>query len=324
MVSMASYLLSGSRTGLRIAGRDSYDVVNSHFVLPTGIVGDFLAHRLGRPHVVSVHGGDLYDPSKWMSPHAHAVLRWTVCRLVRRASLVVGQSRNTLDNLARFYGLCAPVQRIPLGIPDRPVSTPDRARYRLSPSTRVLITVCRLVRRKGLEQLIQLMQRLEDLDCVLMIVGTGPQEPELRELADRLGVGDRVRFLGWVGDEEKFSALASADVFVSTSQHEGFGLMYLEAMSCGLPVVTYDNGGQTDFLRDGETGGLVPVNDLATFENSVRTLLDDAALRAKIAVTNRRHFANMTIERCAAMYESAFEEVIRRPVARSVPACRSS
>jgi glycosyltransferase involved in cell wall biosynthesis len=111
------------------------------------------------------------------------------------------------------------------------------------------------VRRKGLEQLIQLMQRLEDLDCVLLLIGNGPQEATLQELAQRLNVAERVRFLGWVSDEDKFTALASADVFVSTSQHEGFGLMYLEAMACGLPVVTYDNGGQTDFLQDGETVG---------------------------------------------------------------------
>jgi glycosyltransferase involved in cell wall biosynthesis len=157
------------------------------------------------------------------------------------------------------------------------------------------------------------MQRLEDLDCVLIVVGTGPQQAELRELAERLGVADRVRFLGWVSDEDKFAALASSDIFVSTSQHEGFGLMYLEAMSCGLPVVTYDNGGHTDYLRDGETGGLVPVNDLAAFESALRRLLADDALRGRVAATNRRTFETLRIERCAASYEDAFERVLRQP-----------
>jgi glycosyltransferase involved in cell wall biosynthesis len=313
LMSMAAYLFTGSRAGRRAVRRDSFDVVNSHFVLPTGIVGDVVARRAGVPHVVSVHGGDLYDPSKWISPHAHAVLRWTIVRLLSRASLVIGQSRNTLDNLNRFYACATPVQRIPLGIPQHRMPPADRARFDVPASTSVLITVCRLVRRKGLEQLIQLMQRLEDLDCVLLVVGTGPQAAELRELAQQLGVAERVRFLGWISDDDKFAALASSDAFVSTSQHEGFGLMYLEAMACGLPVVTYDNGGQTDFLRDGETGGLVPVNDLAAFESSLRQLLSDNALRAQVSATNRRIFESLTIERCAAMYEHAFESVLRQP-----------
>jgi len=324
LLSMATYLVSGSRTGLRTVRSETYDVVNSHFVLPTGVLGDLIAHRTHTPHVISVHGGDLYDPSKWLSPHAHATLRWTIVRLLSRASLVVGQSRNTIDNLNRFYGCATPVQRIPLGIPQRSMPVRDRARFGLTASASVLITVCRLVPRKGLEQLIQLMQRLEDLDCVLLVVGTGPQAADLRELAERLGVADRVRFLGWVSDEDKFTALASSDAFVSTSQHEGFGLMYLEAMACGLPVVTYDNGGQTDFLRDGETGGLVPVNDLATFESSLRQLLTDDALRARVSATNRRTFETLTIERCATLYEHAFESVLRQPRQEHATTSRSS
>jgi glycosyltransferase involved in cell wall biosynthesis len=324
LLSMASYLVSGSYVGVRALRSQSYDIVNSHFVLPTGIVGDFIAHRAGKPHVVSVHGGDLYDPSKWLSPHAHATLRWTIRRLVRRASLVVGQSTNTIDNLARFYSCTTPVERIPLGIPAHAVPSPARARFRIDASASVLITVCRLVRRKGLEQLLQLLQRLEDLDCVLIVVGTGPQKQELEELAARLGVAERIRFLGWVSEDDKFAALASADVFVSTSQHEGFGLMYLEAMACGLPVVTYDNGGQTDFLRDGETGGVIPVNDLAAFEGSLRRLLADEALRAGVSRTNRQKFETLTIDRCARLYETAFENVLRQPAKQRATMDQSS
>ena len=60
---------------------------------------------------------------------------------------------------------------------------------------------------------------------------------------------------------DKYAALAIADAFVSTSQHEGFGLVFLEAMACGLPIVCYDRGGQTDFLASGETGFVVQLND---------------------------------------------------------------
>jgi glycosyltransferase involved in cell wall biosynthesis len=324
LLSLAAYLPSAAWRGGPLLKRERFDLVNSHFVVPTGIVGSFLARRGRVPHVISVHGGDLYDPSKWMSPHSHALTRLAVNRLLGNADLVIGQSSNTLDNLSRYYSTTTPVTRIPLGIPDRPMPTPDRARFGLSPATSVLVTVCRLVRRKGLEQLIQLMQRLEDLDCVLLVIGNGPQEAALQELAERLGVAQKVRFLGWVSDEDKFTALASSDVFVSTSQHEGFGLMYLEAMSCALPVVTYDNGGQTDFLQDGETGGLVPVNDLAAFEASLRRLLGDGPVRRRVAETNRHKFDALTIEKCAAMYETAFETVLRQRGSPQLSASQSS
>jgi len=324
LLSLAAYLPSGAWRGTSLLARGRFDLVNSHFVLPTGIVGARLARRARLPHVISVHGGDLYDPSKWLSPHAHALLRLAVNRLLGDSDLVIGQSSNTLDNLSRFYSSTTPVARIPLGIPARAAPAPDRSRFGLSPSASVLVTVCRLVRRKGLEQLIQLMQRLEDLDCVLLLIGNGPQEATLQELAQRLNVAERVRFLGWVSDEDKFSALASADVFVSTSQHEGFGLMYLEAMACGLPVVTYDNGGQTDFLQDGETGGLIPVNDLAAFEACLRRLLGDEGVRSRIAATNRRIFETLTIENCAALYEAAFEGVLRQRESPQLMAGRSS
>ena len=75
--------------------------------------------------------------------------------------------------------------------------------------------------------------------------------------AAELGVAQRVHLLGQVSEADKYAALAIADAFVSTSQHEGFGLVFLEAMACGLPVVCYDRGGQTDFLTSGETGFVV-------------------------------------------------------------------
>ena len=152
----------------------------------------------------------------------------------------------------------------------------------------------------------------------------GRRRRRCKELAQRLNVAERVRFLGWVSDEDKFTALASADVFVSTSQHEGFGLMYLEAMACGLPVVTYDNGGQTDFLQDGETGGLIPVNDLAAFEACLRRLLGDEGVRSRIAATNRRIFETLTIENCAASTRRRSKPCSERRESPQLMAGRSS
>jgi glycosyltransferase involved in cell wall biosynthesis len=311
VVSMASYLPTAAWKGLALAGGTRYAVINSHFVVPTGVAGDFVAQRTGVPHVITVHGGDLYDPSKWLSPHRHASLRWSIRTLLRRSKLVIGQSQNTLHNLETFYGNLAPVERIPLGIPHREAPARDRASLGWPESAKVLLTVSRLVARKGIDQLVQTMRDLGRTDALLAIVGTGPEEGALRSLAEELGVADRVRFMGWLSEEQKYTALASADVFVSTSQHEGFGLMFLEALCCGLPIVCYDEGGQTDFLQDGVTGGVARVNDRAGFAAAVGRLVSDPALHARIARHNRECFESLTIERCAERYENAFERVLR-------------
>ena len=91
----------------------------------------------------------------------------------------------------------------------------------------------------------------------------------------------------------------------------GFGLVFLEGMHAGLPVVCHDCGGQRDFLEDGRTGGLVPLGDLDRFADAVRRLKTDAELRRRCSEFNRARAADYTIERCAGRYEALFEEVIR-------------
>ncbi len=95
----------------------------------------------------------------------------------------------------------------------------------------------------------------------LLVVGDGPDSENIARAASELGVSDRVKLLGHVTERQKFSALSITDLFVSTSQHEGFGLVYLEAMAYGLPIVCYDHGGRVDFLSTPATGAVIKLND---------------------------------------------------------------
>ena len=106
-----------------------------------------------------------------------------------------------------------------------------------------------------------------------------------------------------------------ADAFVSTSQHEGFGLVFLEAMAAGLPIVCYDRGGQTDFLASGETGFVVALNDVIAFGHAVRAIHADIYLRRRLGQRNRQLVENYFIDSCAARYEKVFEAAIGRRLA---------
>jgi glycosyltransferase involved in cell wall biosynthesis len=306
--SMAAYLPMGFWRGIGLGRRQGFDIINTHFAVPSGPLGDWLARRLAVPNILSVHGGDLYDPSKKSSPHRHALLRSAVARLLRRADGVVAQSRDTARNVAQIYGVERPVELIPLGI-DRPprVGGADRAEFKLPAEAFVLVTAGRIVARKASTQLIETLVAVPE--AVLLVVGEGPEAEALARRAAERHVGDRLRMLGYVSDEVKYRAYAVADVFVSTSQHEGFGLVFLEAMAFGLPIVCYDRGGQTDFLTTPATGHVVPLNDLKAFNDAVRTLRAPE-LRAQIRGHNLALVENYFIDRCAERYERLFEEAV--------------
>jgi glycosyltransferase involved in cell wall biosynthesis len=275
-------------------------------------VGDVLARHGRIPNVLSIHGGDVYDPSKWTSPHRHALLRAWIRHLLRRAERVIGQSRNTLDNMRRYYAPEIEGIRIPLGIRRPHVETGSRGQYGFGERDVLLVTVGRLVSRKAINQLIAMVARIKSPDVQLLVLGTGPLGPVLKEQAHRLGVGGRIRFLGHVDEREKFRILRSSDIFVSTSQHEGFGLVFLEAMASGLPVICYDHGGQSDFLEYGRTGYILPLNDEPAFTEHCQRLILDQGGRRRMGEDNLRRVEEFFIDRCAARYEDVFSEVIAR------------
>ncbi|HEY0939941.1 MAG TPA: glycosyltransferase family 4 protein [Steroidobacter sp.] len=320
--SMAAYLPTGFLRGLRF-GRKDFDVMNTHFVVPTGPLGHALARWQGVPNVLSVHGGDLFDPSKRSSPHLHAPLRAAVRWMLRSADDVVGQSRDTVRHVTDLYGVRRPVELIPLGI-DRPPPVPPASRQNLGlpADAFVMITVGRLVARKATTQIIDMFAASNLPNAHLVIVGDGPDAPAIDQRATELGVRDRVHMLGLVSDVEKYAALSVADVFVTASQHEGFGLVFLEAMAFGLPVLCYDRGGQTDFLVTGETGHVIKLNDQEAFVRALIELHRDRDARARYGQHNRRLVENYFIDTCAARYEQVFERAIshrRTGTSRNAP-----
>jgi glycosyltransferase involved in cell wall biosynthesis len=310
LLSMLAYIPMGIRAGKELLKAEHYDVINTHFALPSGPVGDTLARFADIPNVLTVHGGDLYDPSKFTSPHRHLLLRTWVRNLLQRADRFVGQSTNTLANVRDFYGIDLEGTHIPLGIRRPPQASASRQDYGFSQDEVLLVSVGRLVARKATGQLIAMMDTLRNENARLLVLGSGPQEQMLKkEVADRQ-LGSKVRFMGFVEEMEKFRLLRLSDIYVSTSQHEGFGLVFLEAMACGLPVICYDYGGQTDFLEDGTTGYLAPLNDLQSFADRSLTLMRDPKLRQKMGQNNLQRAEGLFIETCAQHYEAIFYEVI--------------
>lgn len=308
--SMLSYPVSAYRAGMRLLAREEFDLVNAHFAVPTGPGSLAVARRARLPHVLSVHGGDIYDPTKRLSPHRNAPLRAAVRSVLRGSSVVVAQSTDTGQNVARLYGFDGPLEVIPLGIRP-PVTAPKLSRGALGlPADRLLaVTVGRLVERKGVSRLVRALadDSLARLD--LVVIGDGPEGDALRSLVAKLGVAGRVHFVGAVDNERKAQLLAAADLYVSASLHEGFGLVYLEAMAAGLAVVAPDHGGQTDFLADDVTGRVVPAHDQHALVRAIAWVAEHPDARTRYARENLTRWRRFTVERCAERYERLFERV---------------
>ncbi|KRV49950.1 glycosyl transferase [Wenjunlia vitaminophila] len=191
-----------------------------------------------------------------------------------------------------------------------------------------LLQVGRLVPRKGSDTAIAALTHVRDAE--LVIAGGPPpdrlhEDPEARrltELAAEAGVADRLCLLGGVARERMPALLRSADVVICPPRYEPFGIVPLEAMACGLPVVASAVGGHLDTVADGVTGRLFPPGDPVALGAAVNELLADAPLRTRYGVAGRRRaLARYRWDRVASATEAVYAEVLpRRP--RGAPGSR--
>jgi glycosyltransferase involved in cell wall biosynthesis len=308
--SMLSFFPSSLRAGVRLLRERRFDLVHTSFAVPSGPSGLLLARLFGLPHVLSLHGGDVYDPSKALSPHRTPLLKQTVHRVIHSSDRVVAQSSDTSRRARTIYGE-RDVDCIPLAA-RRPAFEPlprPELGLDLGPDDFVLVTVGRLVARKGLDQLIGIVADLGDPRFKLVVVGEGPEAAALEARARDCGMADAVRFTGYVSEERKWQILAASDLYVSTSLHEGFGIVFLEAMDAGLPVLCYDRGGQVDFVSN-EVGRLLPLGESKRFRDEVLILADNPSLRAALAEAARRRAADYSIARYAQRYQAIYAECL--------------
>jgi phosphatidyl-myo-inositol alpha-mannosyltransferase len=181
-----------------------------------------------------------------------------------------------------------------------------------------LLFVGRHEPRKGLVDLLKAYRllRKSGVECRLLVVGTGPQEREARRYVMTHRLVD-VEFLGRVSDEEKAQLFRTAEVFVSPATgKESFGIVLLEAMAAGAPIVASDIHGYKGVLRRGEQGLLVPPRDPKALAGAVERLLADPQLRAEMSASGRARAEEFSWDRITAKVEAYYGFVIRRLAAQ--------
>ncbi len=309
-ISMLCYLITGFFKGVSLARKNRYDVINTHFAVPSGPLGYILSRIFRIPNVLSLHGGDIYDPSKKMSPHDSFIFSRVVKFILNAADRIVAQSTNTRDNTIKYYNPSKEVEAIPLAFHPPADIKVTRKELNLEKDAFYVITVGRLIKRKSLQTLIQAMGKIKKKNIKLLIIGDGPEREYLDSVVKETETSDRIKFLGFLDDKYKYMHLKTADVFALTSLHEGFGIVFMEAMHMGLPIVCTNHGGQVDFLRHRENAILVDVGDVDACAKGIAELEKNSGLYKKLSANNQKKIKDFYAENVATEYLNIFNELI--------------
>ncbi|MEZ5335192.1 MAG: glycosyltransferase family 4 protein [Methanolobus sp.] len=287
MSSMVSFPFLAYKKACDLCKKNDYFFINSHFAIPTGLLGVWISRKFKIPHILSIHGGDIYDPSKKNSPHRKWYLRKTVEKVINKSDYVVAQSSNTKENALKYYSVQKGVDIIPLAYESFEFDEVSRKDMGLEEDLFYTISVGRLVKRKGFDFLLNSVEKTPD-NVHALIVGEGPEKENLISLAKELKIMDRVHFLGFVSEVEKFQYLQNSDVYVLSSMHEGFGISLQEAMQVGLPIVSTDYGGQIDFVNEGENGFLVKYGNIDDMADRIKKIADNKQLKVAFSQYNKK------------------------------------
>jgi glycosyltransferase involved in cell wall biosynthesis len=285
------------------------DIVHVHLEYST-LVGALAVQSLPSPWPILV-ASVANDPYR-QSPFHRLAGR----RLAPSFDVHITHSRGIQDSVRRAYGRRPRrVARVNLGIDlrrfDRSLANPERvAEYRRG-AGRVVGTIGRLVPQKAMHVLLDATPALlrAHPDTRVLVVGDGPLRGALEAQARRLGIRDAVVFVGY--QEDVVSAYAAMDVFVLPSRDEGFGLVFLEAMAMGVPVVGTRVIGSEDAVDDGVTGLLVPYQNAPALAEAVRAMLEQPGLAQRFRETAaERVRAVYSRERFAVQVEAIYRELV--------------
>jgi len=262
-------------------------VVNSHDYL-TALAGKVVARRLGATFVVTVHDtvvgkrfGKLNNDAKYAANIEH----W----MYQLADRIICVSEHTRNEVVERYG--APQGKtfaIHNAVSEEDFPTPDPrllARFRrvlARDDEKIVLYVGRLDREKGVDVLVRAFARVRDVPAKLVVAGKGKLEPGLRKLAADLGIADRTVFAGYLVGQVLSHAYRGANVLVVPSLYEPFGIVALEGMVCGLPVVASSTGGLTEVVNDGETGLLALSGDEEDLSRTLELVLRDDVLASRL------------------------------------------
>jgi N-acetyl-alpha-D-glucosaminyl L-malate synthase BshA len=281
---------------IRIITKNNISLIHTHWLIPQGFIGALMQCFFHIPHVATVHGSDLTILKK------HRLLHPLCHFIVRNKDIITVNSTYMKKLLLSLVpDLEQKVRVIPMGIEAEKFKTGKffdlKKQYK---TDHLILSVGRLVDLKGIIHLIDAMPDvlLKYPDTTLLIIGDGPEKDFLNLRIQALGIVKNVKMLGRINPINLFPYYQSSDIFVLPSiningKTEALGVVLLEAMASGCPVIGSNVGGIPDIIDDGENGFLVPEQRPDVLAEKIVQLLSDDELKEKFrknGYTKIQHF----------------------------------
>ncbi len=261
----------------------------------------------GLKSIVCTHGVEVWEPLTRLRRNA-----------LRRANLVLAPSKYTADHVCAIQGVAPQrIRVLPWGLdPQFEALAHDAAKSPIPanfPEGRVILTVGRWradERYKGMDTLITALPRLLPRwpELQLAAVGEGDDRQWLEDLAEENGVGRHVHFISGLSYAQLAACYGHCEMFALPSRGEGFGLVYLEAMACGKPVIGGAHGGAPEVIDDGKTGYLIPHGDAGQLATAIETLLENPAIAQEMGRRGKQRVEN---EFRFATFAKSFRKILR-------------
>ncbi|MBV6405051.1 MAG: N-acetyl-alpha-D-glucosaminyl L-malate synthase BshA [Flavobacteriales bacterium] len=294
-----------------VAGHEGLDLIHVHYAIPHASAA-WMAQRILRtrgirvPFITTLHGTDITlvgrDPSfepviTFSIEHSDAVT--AVSESLRRDTCAHFPVKRDIRVIPNF--VC--IDQYPSG-PDAAI----RQRY-AADGRKLLVHISNFRPVKRVDDVVQVFRRVrERMPARLLLIGDGPERQRLENLCRQLGTGPDILFLGKITRPEE--VLAGCDLFVLTSESESFGLAALEAMACGVPVVSTDTGGTPEVVEHGVSGLLSPVGDVERMAGHAVTILGDPATQQRYRQGALRQAARFDVRTVLPQYEALYAEVL--------------
>lgn len=300
----------------------SYDVVHSHYWI-SGCVGETISKKWGCPHLVTFHTLGLVK-NRTTEGEAEPTVRITnERRLVAAADAIVVPSVGEQLNLLDHYGAASEkVQIIPCGVNMAQFRPADQRQARtalhLDPAAAVLLFVGRFAPVKGIPTLLQALAEVAQRQSPIKLVvvgGDGESAQTTREIerqAEELGIAPLLQLAGRIDHERLPLFYNAADILVLPSTYESFGLVTLESLACGTPVVATRVGGAAAIIDDGVNGTLIDPLDGAALAGGIERVLAQIRGRQLSARRIRRSVAPYSWEHVASSIISVYKDALRR------------
>lgn len=261
-----SYIFSAILFLNRYLQSNSFDIVHTHFIIPTGAVAWYLKKKYKLPYVITAHGSDVLGHNNKRFQILYQLLRKPWCGIVKAARAVISPSVHLID-LMKKSEKNANYVYIQNGI--------DTDLFYSDEKQKSILIMCRLQETKGVQIVLQAISKIDMGEWKLDIVGDGPYRSALEIMAEELHISNNVVFHGWIENKsrEQLQFLAQASVFVSASRVENCPVSVLEALCSGCRVLVSDIAGHREILR--ENGEYFSVDNAGDCARKLEKLMNE-------------------------------------------------